>query len=187
VGLLVVCLRDVEWGKISRPTFCYVELLSCLRFAVVVLLLFSDACLPTLANACRLAAIGRRVGDRVLELLCFRQKSPKREIKLQDILLFVHTVVWKVGCACCPPNSEMVVTCHLQLNTPSTHTPLNTPSTHTPPNTPSTHTPLNTPSTHTPLNTPSTHTPLNTPSTHAKTRMRYSGNTSVSQKLRVLS
>lgn len=43
----------------------------------------------------KLAEIGRRVGDRALELLCLRERAPKRETKLNAILLFVHTVVWK--------------------------------------------------------------------------------------------
>lgn len=43
----------------------------------------------------RLATMGKRVGDRVLELLCLRESKPKRETKLNGILLFVHTAVWK--------------------------------------------------------------------------------------------
>jgi len=43
----------------------------------------------------RLAEIGRRVGDRALELLCIREKSPKRMIKLIGILNFINTELWK--------------------------------------------------------------------------------------------
>jgi len=47
----------------------------------------------------RLNTIGYRVGLRVSELLAWRNegssKAPKREIRLRDTLLFVHTQVWK--------------------------------------------------------------------------------------------
>eukprot|EP00039_Didymoeca_costata_P018940 m.335596 g.335596 ORF g.335596 m.335596 type:complete len:184 (+) comp17635_c0_seq1:209-760(+) len=43
----------------------------------------------------RLAEIGGQVGHRVLELLCLRERTPKREIKLNNMLLFIHTTVWK--------------------------------------------------------------------------------------------
>ncbi|KAF8323010.1 TRAPP complex subunit trs31 [Clavulina sp. PMI_390] len=47
----------------------------------------------------RLNTIGYRVGMRVAELLAWRNegssKAPKREIRLRDTLLFVHTQVWK--------------------------------------------------------------------------------------------
>jgi hypothetical protein len=49
--------------------------------------------------SCRLNTIGYRVGLRVSELLAWRNegssKAPKREIRLRDTLLFVHTQVWK--------------------------------------------------------------------------------------------
>lgn len=45
----------------------------------------------------RLAEIGQRIGVRVLELLCLREKNSRRETKINGILLFVHTTVWKVG------------------------------------------------------------------------------------------
>ena len=48
---------------------------------------------------CRLNTIGYRIGLRVSELLAWRNegssKAPKREIRLRDTLLFVHTQVWK--------------------------------------------------------------------------------------------
>eukprot|EP00041_Stephanoeca_diplocostata_P007874 m.113289 g.113289 ORF g.113289 m.113289 type:complete len:187 (-) comp17072_c0_seq3:275-835(-) len=43
----------------------------------------------------KLADIGKRVGDRVLELLVLRERNAKRETKINGILLFVHTTVWK--------------------------------------------------------------------------------------------
>eukprot|EP00051_Salpingoeca_urceolata_P001568 m.42021 g.42021 ORF g.42021 m.42021 type:complete len:184 (+) comp11507_c2_seq1:114-665(+) len=43
----------------------------------------------------KLSDIGYRVGARVLELLTLRDRNSKREIKLNGILLFVHSVVWK--------------------------------------------------------------------------------------------
>lgn len=53
----------------------------------------------SLIPVCRLNTIGYRVGMRVSELLVWRSesssKAPKREIRLLDSLLFVHTQVWK--------------------------------------------------------------------------------------------
>ena len=43
----------------------------------------------------RLSEIGYRIGVRVLELLCLRDKNSRRETKISGILLFVHTTVWK--------------------------------------------------------------------------------------------
>mmetsp|Transcript_14457 Transcript_14457/g.19956 ORF Transcript_14457/g.19956 Transcript_14457/m.19956 type:complete len:193 (+) Transcript_14457:44-622(+) len=43
----------------------------------------------------RLEEIGRRVGEKVLELLCFREKASRREIRLLGMLSFIHTTVWK--------------------------------------------------------------------------------------------
>lgn len=47
-------------------------------------------------RANRLADIGHRVGGRILELLTMRERGLKRENKLNGILLFLHTNVWKV-------------------------------------------------------------------------------------------
>jgi len=44
----------------------------------------------------RLADIGNSVGQRLLELITYREKSSKREIKLVGILSFIHSTVWKV-------------------------------------------------------------------------------------------
>jgi len=46
----------------------------------------------------RLSTIGYRIGLRVSELLVWRNdptKNPKREIKLIQVLMFIHTQVWK--------------------------------------------------------------------------------------------
>ncbi|EGG13846.1 hypothetical protein DFA_11607 [Cavenderia fasciculata] len=43
----------------------------------------------------KLSDIGFLVGTRVLELLVFREKNPKRETKLLGILSFIHSNVWK--------------------------------------------------------------------------------------------
>mmetsp|Transcript_34088 Transcript_34088/g.89506 ORF Transcript_34088/g.89506 Transcript_34088/m.89506 type:complete len:185 (+) Transcript_34088:297-851(+) len=43
----------------------------------------------------KLSDIGRRVGDRMLELLVMRERSSKRETKLNQFLLFIQMVVWK--------------------------------------------------------------------------------------------
>lgn len=43
----------------------------------------------------RLEEVGFRVGERVLELLCYREKASRRETRLLGILSFIHTTVWK--------------------------------------------------------------------------------------------
>ncbi len=43
----------------------------------------------------RLEDIGVGVGLRLLEILCFREKNSKRDIRLLDVLKFVHTSLWK--------------------------------------------------------------------------------------------
>lgn len=35
------------------------------------------------------------MGLRLLEILCFREKNSKRDIRLLDVLKFVHTSLWK--------------------------------------------------------------------------------------------
>lgn len=44
---------------------------------------------------CRLNEFGYRVGSRVLELLAWREKVAKREIKVINVLYFIHSTVWK--------------------------------------------------------------------------------------------
>lgn len=44
---------------------------------------------------CRLEDIGFGVGLRLLEILCFREKNSKRDVRLLDILKFVHSTLWK--------------------------------------------------------------------------------------------
>ncbi|KAK4518466.1 uncharacterized protein ATC70_008684 [Mucor velutinosus] len=43
----------------------------------------------------KLNEFGYRVGSRVLELLAWREKSAKREIKVIHVLYFIHSTVWK--------------------------------------------------------------------------------------------
>ncbi|OBZ85293.1 Transport protein particle subunit trs31 [Choanephora cucurbitarum] len=43
----------------------------------------------------KLNEFGYRVGFRVLELLAWREKVAKREIKVINVLYFVHSTVWK--------------------------------------------------------------------------------------------
>ena len=44
---------------------------------------------------CRLEDAGYSIGLRLLEMLCFRERNSKREIKVLDALKFVHSTVWK--------------------------------------------------------------------------------------------
>jgi hypothetical protein len=45
--------------------------------------------------ACRLGELGYRVGLRLFELLCWRDRAVKRETKHLQMLIFIHSVVWK--------------------------------------------------------------------------------------------
>lgn len=46
-------------------------------------------------GCCRLEDAGTGVGLRLVELLCFREKTSRRETRLLDALKFVHSVLWK--------------------------------------------------------------------------------------------
>ena len=50
---------------------------------------------PWLIRGCRLEDTGFGVGLRLLEILSFREKGSKRDIRLLDVLKFVHTSLWK--------------------------------------------------------------------------------------------
>lgn len=43
----------------------------------------------------RLEEVGYGVGIRLLEVLCYRERSCRRETRLLDILKFVHSTLWK--------------------------------------------------------------------------------------------
>ena len=43
----------------------------------------------------RLNEMGYRVGQRVLELIVWREKNSRRETRILGILQFIHTIVWK--------------------------------------------------------------------------------------------
>lgn len=43
----------------------------------------------------RLNEFGYRVGLRMLELLVWRDRNPKRETRMLSILYFIHTALWK--------------------------------------------------------------------------------------------
>jgi hypothetical protein len=44
---------------------------------------------------CRLEEAGQGVGARMLEVLSYRDKGNRREIRLQGILQFINTNVWR--------------------------------------------------------------------------------------------
>lgn len=44
----------------------------------------------------RLADLGRHVGFRMIDLLCWRDKIQKRETRIVNILWFIQKTVWKV-------------------------------------------------------------------------------------------
>lgn len=43
---------------------------------------------------CRLDKVGYDVGTRLLELLCYREKTLRRRTEVLDILKFIHSVAW---------------------------------------------------------------------------------------------
>ncbi|KAI9323123.1 NO signaling/Golgi transport ligand-binding domain-containing protein [Dichotomocladium elegans] len=43
----------------------------------------------------KLNEMGYRVGTRMLELLVWREKNAKREIRVLGVLYFIHSIVWK--------------------------------------------------------------------------------------------
>jgi len=47
------------------------------------------------ADTTRLNEMGYRVGQRVLELIVWREKNSRRETRILGILQFIHTTVWK--------------------------------------------------------------------------------------------
>lgn len=44
---------------------------------------------------CRLEEVGYGVGVRLLEVLCFRERGSRREVRLLDVLKFIHSTLWK--------------------------------------------------------------------------------------------
>lgn len=44
----------------------------------------------------RLADLGHHVGFRMIDVLCLREKTPKRETRLVNMLWFIQKTVWKV-------------------------------------------------------------------------------------------
>lgn len=53
-----------------------------------------------LTRTIRLSTLGERVGVRIAELLSFKEKNSKRENKLNNVLVFIQTSVWKVNVLC---------------------------------------------------------------------------------------
>ena len=47
-------------------------------------------CIP-----CRLEDLGLGVGLRLLEVLCYRDRNCKRELRLLEALKFVHSSLWR--------------------------------------------------------------------------------------------
>ena len=46
-------------------------------------------------GCCRLEEVGYGVGVRLLEVLCFRERGSRREVRLLDMLKFVHSTLWR--------------------------------------------------------------------------------------------
>ena len=44
----------------------------------------------------KLSSLGYPIGEKVLELCFIRDKSMKRKLKINDILIFIHNDVWKM-------------------------------------------------------------------------------------------
>ena len=75
----VVNLQDLEKRQVTRSPVVH----------------GAAAWLTSLLRPHRLNALGYRVGSRVFELLSWREKNSKREIRIIGILSFIHTTVWK--------------------------------------------------------------------------------------------
>ncbi|RKP34867.1 NO signaling/Golgi transport ligand-binding domain-containing protein [Dimargaris cristalligena] len=43
----------------------------------------------------KLSALGFGIGVRMLELTMWREKSPRRETRVLNVLYFIHNVIWK--------------------------------------------------------------------------------------------
>lgn len=50
---------------------------------------------PVTLRMHRLDIVGFGVGVRLLELLSYRERSSRRDLKLLDALRFVHTTLWR--------------------------------------------------------------------------------------------
>lgn len=50
---------------------------------------------PNFSGFPRLEDTGFEVGLRLLEFLCFREKGSKRDVRVLDILKFIHSSLWK--------------------------------------------------------------------------------------------
>ena len=46
-------------------------------------------------SMCRLEDLGYGVGHRLLEILYFRERGSKRDVRLLDILRFIHSTLWR--------------------------------------------------------------------------------------------
>jgi len=65
------------------------------RFVAGVVVRHVDDSADTRAHTIRLSDIGYSVGSRMLDLLVYRDKSTRRELRLVGMLSFVQTSVWK--------------------------------------------------------------------------------------------
>ena len=45
----------------------------------------------------RLSDLGRHAGFRMIDVLCLREKVPKRETRLVNLLLYIQKTLWKVN------------------------------------------------------------------------------------------
>jgi len=45
----------------------------------------------------RLGELGHHVGFRMVDTLCLREKTPKRETRVVNMLWFIQKTVWKVS------------------------------------------------------------------------------------------
>lgn len=51
--------------------------------------------LPCFSVAIRLEDLGYGAGHRLLEILYFRERGSKRDVRLLDILRFIHSTLWR--------------------------------------------------------------------------------------------
>lgn len=66
-----------------------------LVFSEIILYCQKD-CSSVADLSLKLHSMGYNVGSRLLDLYVFREKNSKRETKLNNMLLFIKTTLWKV-------------------------------------------------------------------------------------------
>ena len=68
------------------------------------------------AHTPRLANLGHHVGFRMIDVLCLREKTAKRETRIVSTLWFIQKTVWKVS-----TSNNYLIVCLVPGPRPSLH------------------------------------------------------------------